>query len=420
MRHPLLIGSILLLLTSLAPGTPAALNARDFGAVADGATDDTAAIQRALDEAGKTGARVMLPPGRYLVAGHLVLPESVTLEGSFKAPARTIFNTGTLEKEKGTLLLATAGHGDPDARPFIQLHRNSTLAGLAVFYPNQTFPIVEYPWTIRGAGDNCSIRDVLLVNPYRAVDFGTHPCGRHFISGLYAHALKEGLFVDKCFDVGRIENVHFWPFWKDEARILDWTRAHGTAFRFARTDWEYVSNSFCIAYAVGFHFTAGADGPGNVVLSNTGSDIGPVAVRVDASQHHAGISFVTGQIMAGVEIADTNDGPVKFTACGFWGAGQTASHVVSRSKGQVTLNSCHFISWDQRNDGAPAIVADNGALVVTACEFLDREPAKTHVRLGGTLESAIITSNRFRSDPKIVNNSKAAVSIESNVGPAKR
>ena len=38
-------------------------------------------------------------------------------------------------------------------------------------------PPTPYPWTVRGIGDNCSLVDVLLVNPYQAVDFGTQPAG---------------------------------------------------------------------------------------------------------------------------------------------------------------------------------------------------------------------------------------------------
>ena len=44
------------------------INVRDFGAVGDGITKDTAAIQRAID----AGGMVMFPPGIYL-AGTLYL-----------------------------------------------------------------------------------------------------------------------------------------------------------------------------------------------------------------------------------------------------------------------------------------------------------------------------------------------------------
>jgi len=107
--------------------------------------------------------------------------------------------------------------------------------------------------------------NVQLINPYKAVDFGTQPAGRHYINGLYAHPLKIGLFIDKCYDVGRVENVHFWPFWGE--KYMKWTLENGTAFIIGRTDWEYMSNCFAISYKVGFQFVDGPDGPGNALLT---------------------------------------------------------------------------------------------------------------------------------------------------------
>lgn len=52
-----------------------AVNVRWFGAVGDGATDDTAAIQAALD-AAPAGSGVMFPPGDYAISSAIVLPTS--------------------------------------------------------------------------------------------------------------------------------------------------------------------------------------------------------------------------------------------------------------------------------------------------------------------------------------------------------
>jgi hypothetical protein len=164
------------------------LNVRDFGAKGDGKTDDTDAIQKAIDAAHAMGGNIVfLPRGDYLIAGNLEVREQVVLEGVFRSP--TAGSQG-----KGTTLLALAGKGQMDGTPFITLHRNAALRGITVFYPEQVQqdPPIPYPWTVRGIGDNCALINVLLVNPYQAVDFGTHPCGRHFIRNLGAQALYSG------------------------------------------------------------------------------------------------------------------------------------------------------------------------------------------------------------------------------------
>jgi hypothetical protein len=180
--------------------SPKSLNVQDFGAVGDGVKDNTEAFTAAIAAAANTGNySVFVPRGRYLAKGTLELPANVRLEGVFDAPSgRNAHN--------GSVLLAVAGAGDPKGKPFIILRQSCTLRGLTVFYPEQKMknPPVAYPWTIRGEGDNISLIKVLLVNPYQAVDFGTHAAGRHFISGLYGQPLYRGLFVDQCYDVGRI------------------------------------------------------------------------------------------------------------------------------------------------------------------------------------------------------------------------
>src|SRR4051812_19571906 len=82
------------LAATLARAEPESRSVREFGAKGDAATDDTAAFQAALDDAGKIGGRVFVPPGRYMLRGRLNVPDSVTLFGSFSAPARTQYNTG--------------------------------------------------------------------------------------------------------------------------------------------------------------------------------------------------------------------------------------------------------------------------------------------------------------------------------------
>jgi hypothetical protein len=276
-----------------APGTY--LNVRDLGARGDGTTDDTAALQKALEAAGQAGGGIVfVPTGNYLIKGHLVVPDNVTLEGVFRAPTARSQN-------RGTTLPAVEGQGKADGEPFIFLHANSVLKGVTVFYPeqNQDAP-VPYPWCVRGIGDNGALLDTLLVNPWQGVDLATFPCGRHLVRGLYGQPLKTGLFIDNCLDCGRLEDIHFWPFWTE--KLIPFTQREGTAFLIARTDWEMISNCFCLGYRVGFEFTsAGHDGP-NCLITNSGPDVCLTGVLVRVSQVRAGIVFANCQINAGVVV----------------------------------------------------------------------------------------------------------------------
>lgn len=69
-------------------GAPA--NVRDFGAVGDGTTDDTAAIQAALDSGA---ARIYIPDGQYKVTSTLTLQPNTHLQGSHGIGRK--FNTNT-------------------------------------------------------------------------------------------------------------------------------------------------------------------------------------------------------------------------------------------------------------------------------------------------------------------------------------
>ena len=202
-----------------------------------------------------------MPPGRYLIASHLVVPSNVTLEGIFAALPTTPWQNNAMGQPEfvGSVLLAVEGAGKAEGTPFVQLKTNATLKGLAVFYPEQkdADPPVPYPWTISSSlhgEDNCSILDVLLINPYQAVDFGGRATGRHLVRNLYGQALYRGLFIDHCLDVGRVENVHLWPFWNPNGPAAEFTRREGKAFVIGRTDWQSMISCFCISYETGFHF----------------------------------------------------------------------------------------------------------------------------------------------------------------------
>lgn len=412
---------ILLLMFCVSPAFSLTVDVRESGAKADGVTDATEFFQQAMDKVAQAGGGIVnVPTGIYLIAGHLSIPANVTLQGEWTAPPRLYAHPGPdiTQRLKGSVLLAVEGAGDPDGTPFITLNNNSTLKGIIVHYPRQKNenPPVPYPWTIASGGaDNCSILDVLLVNPYQAVDFGSKVAGRHYIRNLYGQPLLTGLFVDQCYDVGRVENVHFWPFWV-EGPAWEFSREKGTAFIFGRTDWQYVTGAFCIGYHTGFRFAKFDSGPGNVLMTHSGSDVGPIAMHVEDSQHHAGISISNSQMYGAIVVEPTNTGPVRFTGCGLFGATEAVRGVAIADlagHGAVSFTNCHFIVIDPNNTGDPLVRSGGYYLNITACDFMTT--GRVQLELLESQKHAIIGNNLFRGRMAVENRSKGQVVLNGNL-----
>ena len=194
-----------------------------YRAKADGQTDDTVAIQSALDAAGrKGGGTVFLPPGVYRISTHLTVPAGVELRGSDDIPHRAML----MGRGIGTVLLAFEGRGAPDpdgASPFIFLNgKGAGVRGLSIHYPEQATDaaenIVAYPWTIRGSGDSVYAYDIALSNAWRAVDFATYPTDHHYVNQVVGLALNQGIRVGNSSE-GWVEDCLF--------NINAWSRARG-------------------------------------------------------------------------------------------------------------------------------------------------------------------------------------------------
>jgi hypothetical protein len=310
------------------PADPSWVNVRaaPYLASGDGKADDTLAIQSALDAVGKRGGGVVyVPTGSYLVASHLSVPAETALVGVGRAPELYT------DKSTGSTLLAVEGAGHLDGAAFITLEGpDSTLQGLKVFYPNQVIadPPVAYPWTVRGgAGDGAALVDVLLVNPYQAVDLATLGGSRHYIRGLYGQPLLKGIWVDKCTDIGRIHDVHFWPFWSQDKRIFDFTEANGISFIFERADWEVVENIFSWGYHVGMQLSASKDGATNGQMTDVDFDGVDIGIDARATQQ-------PGVSISNLAIANDNRGTSKVA---IWGHGLAGGASQSRILNGVSI-----------------------------------------------------------------------------------
>ncbi|HOA75250.1 MAG TPA: glycosyl hydrolase family 28-related protein [Phycisphaerae bacterium] len=376
----------------------------DAGAVADGKTDCTAAFQKALDEAARQGGGIVnVPAGHYRIDGHLQIPGGVTLQGVFRAPPSN--RKDNQPQLNGSILLAYAGRGKREGEPFIRLTASTAgIAGLIITYPEwkQTdVPPVPYPPTVAVTEpfDNNFVIDCLFVNSYEAISIQN--AGRFLIRNVYGYPSFRGLYVDNCLDIGRVENVHFWPFgvaYNPGDPYCKWVNTNGVAFEFARTDWQYVTNTFCFGYGVGYKFSRSAKGACNGNFLGIGADCCVRPVLVEDLQD-SGLLITNGEFVGmwgskdsvGLEIAEKAAvGKVSLNNCSFWGPIDRC--VWARSPWvQFTVMGTHFMTHDVAGRNAPALQIDAGKAIIQGNTFGDGD---THVQIGPKVRSAIIMGNQ--------------------------
>ena len=393
---------------------------RDFGAAGDGETDDTPAFQKALNAAGEAGGGVVRASrGNYLFMGHLTVPKAVTLAGIWESvPAHNGLRDRGLPKptDDGTTLLVTEGAGDENAPPFITLNTNSTLKGVVIYYSQQNPDDVPraYPWAIAMRGKNPAVLSVELLNPYNGIDASQNE--RHLIRDVQGQPIRRGISVDAVYDIGRIENVHFNPWWSVRPKLFQWQMANGEAFVLGRSDWQTITNTFCYGYRVGYRFTETKAGRCNGNFLGIGADDCQTALVVDQCAPF-GLLITNGEFVSFhgpdptmVEVKATNTGSVRFVNCAFWGPCNQIARI--HGTGTVGLSDCTFTQWGGKDGTLAAVQAQGGSVLIRGCEFQQDRP---QIDLGPEVRRAVISENLFTGPERITNHSKGKVQIGQNV-----
>ena len=415
---PLLL--LLALATSAAPGaTNDFFRVQDFGAVGDGRSDDTTAFQNALDAAGNAGGGVVFASrGNYLVGGHLNVPAAVALKGIWESvPSHVgIRNPGAPKPtDDGTTFLVTENRGQEDGSPFITLHDNSTLKGVVIYYPDQKIDQepAPYPWTVAMRGKNPAILSVELLNPYNAIDAGHNE--RHLIRDVQGQPLRRGVFVDDIYDIGRIENVHFNPWWSMKPKLFQWQQSNGEAFIFGRSDWQYVFNTFCFGYRVGYKFIETRAGVCNGNFLGIGADDCFTAVVVENCAPF-GLLISNGEFVSFhgpdptmVRVEHANRGSIRFVNCAFWGPCNQIARIAGN--GTTGFSDCTFVQWDRKKEGRPALQVTEGTVLVRGCEFRENKP---QIELGAAVHRAVITENLITGKLRLTNSAGSKAVISNN------
>ncbi len=395
-------------------------NVRDFGAVGDGKADDTAAFQKALDAAAQAeGGIVRAPRGNYLFKGHLNVPSAVTLAGLWQSvPAHNGIRNRGLPKptDDGTTFLVTEGAGSEEGPAFITLNTNSTLKGVVLYYPEQNVDDVPkpYPWAISMRGKNPAVLAVEMLNPYNGIDATRNE--RHLIRDVHGQPIRRGILVDHIYDIGRIENVHFNPWWSMKPKLFQWQMENGEAFIFGKSDWQYVTNTFCFGYKIGYKFIRTKSGMCNGNFLGNGADDCHTALVVEQCAPY-GLLITNGEFVSFhgpdptmIAVGDDNRGSVRFVNCAFWGPCNQIAKI--SGTGTVGFSDCTFTQWGGKTGTRAAIQAGSGTVLIRGCEFRQNRP---QIELGKKVSRAIIAENIFTGAERIDNKSERNVQIGLNV-----
>lgn len=84
---------------SMVQGAP--INVKDYGAVGNGTTDDTAAIQAAINAAQGVGGKLVFPQANYVISSALLVTAPITIDGQMAQIYQKTTNTNAFVFDKG-------------------------------------------------------------------------------------------------------------------------------------------------------------------------------------------------------------------------------------------------------------------------------------------------------------------------------
>jgi hypothetical protein len=233
-----------------------------FGAKGDGHTDDSAAIQSAINAASAAGGgSVVFSVARYFTTAQFMVPKGVVLCGAIEGPF-DVAGVNPATTAVGPTLLVTNTSG-----PFLTLQAlGAGVTDLLFHYPNQVnsgaaAPTV-YPYTIQVKAPGTKVARSTVTNAYNFLDIEV---GRTMAQDLFIGAFNIGVNIDHTLDHVSLQNLLNSVFWDvlegaTYPRPIDtWVLNHGTALVVGRMDSLDLHGFFAFSRFTGILLTDSPD-----------------------------------------------------------------------------------------------------------------------------------------------------------------
>lgn len=315
------------------------VSVKDFGAVGDGVTNDTPAIQAAIDSLGAAGGTVFIDNGmRCLIDTALTVKPNVSLVGPHKFVGSPQDNASAPYGSMGGALIINSA-------VTITLRGGASVSGLLVYRKGMTFPAPDASAFAGRAfqtdGDDAGVINCMVLG-FNQFFYSLND-QRQLVEHNKIDCIN-GVYIENCLDNPRVNNNHAWPFSSiaTVSKPSNWADRAGVAYHFKNTaDWLSLNFNFSYGWLVGTqieacnHFvlnspqadgtTAYANSVGIYILGTGGGNEDGVIIA----------PRVAAQTLAGIRINNLSGVPCAIIGGAVWNSG---THGVWLESGDMSIS----------------------------------------------------------------------------------